>query len=150
MIGEIGYPGDAYTIDCADEPAACRAVLWLGNGAYGITLQNGEELLPSFFAFNTKMRVWFVERFSEELTDFVSGERRVNVATALESIEPGNFVDRADLAGELARFSEDQREAHREEWRRRRRWSSHDIGALAVQMAAQLRATDGPVLRKDG
>lgn len=139
-LWEISNPSDAYTIE-GEREVVCAAVLFLGEGAYGLHDADGKSALP-IFAFSrdaeAALDAFWRETFGHP---FAEGMKlRAGVAAALDTVMIGKPAERARMERVLAAItSPEDRERARAAWHDERRSSLNDIGARAKQIAANLR-----------
>jgi hypothetical protein len=79
---EITNPHDKMTIDCTDMDAARVAVIVLGNGAYGIS---GDDGLPILLFGGAEH--WAQETYGKSIQQFLDSVEPENLAAVLETIQ---------------------------------------------------------------
>lgn len=132
---EISNPGDAYTIQTTDPKAAQMATLLLGNGAYGLTDEDDNQVMPIFLLGGGAE---FVKREFGGVGAWIKDNLQALI-DALESVQIGGFAARKELDAALACMAEDKRAHYLAQRHDRLRTSLNDIGGAARDMAAQLR-----------
>lgn len=134
---EIINPSDAYTMVAEDRAVACAAVVFLGEGHYGLSAKDDEKDGCPILAWGgaNALDEFFAKELGTTLAD-VMRDRRPAMAAALRSVAIGTFTDRESFDRGLALIDDP---AKKEEWRAwwhdERRSSMNDIGARAWALA---------------
>ena len=139
MIYEIINPSDPYTLYADDFKVAAASVLLLGQGAYSIENEKGDEEMPIFLSGGADE--WIEEKFGdfEKWMD----KNRDKVAECLESVMSFGFNQRYayDEAIKAIKGKKAKQE-YRDKIHDKNRSSLNDIGAKAWRIAEKLRSTD--------
>ena len=85
---EILGADEQHTIDARNLPAACAAVLLLGEGEFGLCSESGRVVMP-IFGHRTPRR-WFRKSFGAAPASYIN-RNRLPIATALESVRVGGI-----------------------------------------------------------
>jgi hypothetical protein len=135
---EIVNPSDAYTVE-GEREAVCVAALLLGEGAYGVSGENGTTVMPILcFGGEAALEAWWEKAFGHPFKEAPCG---ATVAAALESVMIGSRADRARMERVLAAIaSPEDRERAKAAWHDERRSSLNDIGRRAVALSKAIRA----------
>ena len=139
-VFEIINPSDAYTIE-GDFEACCAAVLFLGNGRYGMQNQDGSKETPAFFLFGATEKalddLW-IKEFGHGLEAFCK-EKKSEIGAAMRSVLIGNYADRQIVNMALAGMPD---ESTRKAWLAARHdpkcSSLNDIGSRAAKYGASM------------
>lgn len=137
-IFEIVNPSDPYTIDGTDRLAACVATLFLGSGGYGLRDADGELIMPIlvFGGFEEWLRQQAITDFDAWMTEHIGA-----VIHALDSVQIGSAQDRRRMQAVWAAISDPAERAKAQAaWHDERRSSMNNIGVVARDLAALLRA----------
>jgi hypothetical protein len=97
-IREVTNPHDKITIDCMDMDAARLAVLYVGDGWYGIDGEGGMPILAMGAS-----ETWAKETYKKSLQEWAESIEAERLATALESMQ---------LVGERSSLSDPVKNAH--------------------------------------
>jgi len=138
---EIVNPSDAYSI-AGEREVVCAAVVFLGEGMYGLNDAEGASVLPLFFGPRGEAQLdkFWREQFGHPFGDAIE-RRREEIAAALETVTIGNRAERARMERVLAAISSpEEREKAKAAWHDERRGSMNDIGAHAAALAKAIRA----------
>ena len=138
---EIINMSDACTIEAESPEVAAVAVIILSNGSFGLNDEEGETVLPLLaFGGNEALDSWLEERGIESLGAYIDENREV-IATALDSVMYGKFIDRLAynkgielLEGDSAKLQE-----WKDHWEDARRTSMSQICKTAWHWARDLR-----------
>ena len=101
LEGEIINPSDKCFIDITDKKAAYAAVLFLGNGKYGL---EGEGCDLPLFLFGGAVE-WWEREFGETLDAYMT-DHKADVADALDSVElAGERTSMNDIMGRAKAYA---------------------------------------------
>lgn len=134
-IYKIENPSDAYTLKADDPKVAQMATLLLGQGAYGLTDEQDNTVLPIFLLGGGSE--WLAREFGDHKTWIA--EHLAELADCLESVIIGGFSARRDVDDALSCMPEDQRADYLKRRHDRQRSSMNDIGQRAQELARALR-----------
>lgn len=137
MILEIVNPSDAVTI-VADDIAAAGMGIMLISGWYGLTDEDGEQVLP--ITALGGQEYWLKEHGITNIEDYIKSHAEA-IATILESFLYGRAADRKLFDSAISRMSPENAETFRAEWNDQRRSSMTNIGKACISTAKALRAT---------
>src|ERR1700733_3831818 len=139
MLYELVNMGDHYTFKADNLATAALVTILLGDGQYCAKPidDEGAEGVPFFMLGGADE--WFAKHFDGGIDalakDFITGDRRAELVTALRSVLIGN---RAEYEETLPMVAEDQREAWIAKWKDRHRSSMNNIGGRAEQWAEKI------------
>lgn len=135
---ELINPSDKYTLRAPDAKTAILAAVILGEGRYGLTDENDEEVLPIFFIGG--LDEWITDQFGCGLNSLFGDADKSALADCFDSFAICGLGDRRlwDMAVEAMDDSV-KRQAWLDKWHDRKRSSMNDIGARARQWATNLR-----------
>jgi hypothetical protein len=144
VIYEIDNPSDPYTMVAEDRAVAAVAVVFLGEGMWGLSDREGKTAVP-IFAFGggaERLERWFATELGTTLAAVVS-EKRQAIAAALRSVAIGSISDREAFDRGFALIDDPvKKEEWRTWWHDQRRSSLNDIGRRAWALADRLERTD--------
>lgn len=132
---EIINPSDGYTIESNDEMTVCASVIILGRGQYGLTNEDGEDVLPILIFgnpdefFKSKFECTFMEAMKK---------CKPNIPGCLETVLIGDFNDRRTFFENNSR-EDKEFENKRDVYHDKKRSSMNDIGANAYRLAKTFR-----------
>lgn len=135
---EIINPSDEVHIEAADQMVACVAILFLGEGKYGLQNEHGESILPLFFFGGHEG--WLAQRGVPDLPEYLVTNVDA-IADVLDTATLGSARDYAFYKSAVEAIDDPvKREAFREQWDDKKRSSSNNICAAARSLARALRA----------
>jgi hypothetical protein len=140
VIFEIINPSDPYVIESPDPMVAMVATLLLGDGAYALRDERGEDPGLPLFLFGGDPNAWVVEKAGADLESYIDSHGPALVA-ALESVHIGRIEDEVALRETLADLPEEARATFMAKRHDKRRTSLNDIGGRAQAWAQRLRET---------
>lgn len=148
IIYEISNPSDAYTIAAPNLETAAIAVLFLGEGAYGLLDTEGNQAMPIFLLGGHEE--WFQGKFGGDFNTVFHRVGYIAIADCLDTILLGDVADREvyDAALEAARPSGIV--SFQSAWDKAHRSSVNDIGAGAKRLASGFRELAAKLADGDG
>jgi len=135
QIVELQNPSDAITFEMDDVKVAGVAVMFLGNGAYGLEDSSGKTVVP-IMLFGTHEK-WLKQQ-GIVLDDFIP-PNMTKMADFLETVCYGHASEREAVEVACARMTPEKAEEHRKWWNDKKRTSLCDIGKAALKLAKQFR-----------
>jgi hypothetical protein len=135
---EIINPSDAYTLQAKDPMVAALACMVLGEGAYGLEDEKGEEVCP-FFIFGGDPDAWLRENFGQGLEQALKSHA-AEIAEVLDSVLIGGFDDRREYESAVALMTPEGAAAYRAIRADIKRTSMNNIGAMAAKLATYFKA----------
>lgn len=139
MLFEIVNPSDPYTFEAENVDIACVAVLFLGNGAYGLNVPDGQPNPDCpMFLFGGDPAAWAEKRLGCSLNDYLTKHGDA-IASALDSVLIGDFSDRQIFNDAVAKMNEVGAVQFKNQWHDKKRSSLSDIGKRAWALAKALR-----------
>ncbi len=136
MLFEIINMSDSYTLKSDDVEAACMAVTYLGEGAYGLEEIDGDFKMPIFLfgGYEEFFKITFNHSF-EESNKLYTGEKVDVMIDALKSIVIGSRSDRDIFESATSKITDEaERKKFIDEWNDKKRSSMNDIGGYAQKL----------------
>jgi hypothetical protein len=129
-------PSDGYTLKAEEDKIAIVAAALVGNGAYALDDELGNDVLPIFF--RGGVDEYIANRFGET-TSRIINDNLLAVADCLESFAICGIKQRKLYDAALDLMSEEARAQWRELWHDRNRTSLNNIGSRAWAYAQKAR-----------
>ena len=134
---EIHNPSDPYTLRASDPAVAAVACLFLGEGSYGLSDEDGNRTCP-IFLLGGNPDTWLKDAYGVSIDD-VATKRSCELADVLDSVLIGSLSDRRELDEACKYMTEEAAEKFRDARHDRQRTSLNNIGRRAKSLAAHFR-----------
>ena len=134
----ITNPHDPYTLLAPDLATAACATIMLGEGAYGLHDEDGNDAMPIFLFGGQEL--WCEQQFGCSLGDLLIRVGWTAIATCLDTVLLGSVRDRQVYEKALAACRADALPTFQQIYADLYKPSStHDLRAYAQQLAARVR-----------
>jgi hypothetical protein len=143
MLYEIINPSDAYTLETDDFASACLAIIYLGEGMYGLTSEDRSKDMPPFvFAKEDQIMDWLKDNAGVTEKDIgeAFGARLAGMADVFGSVVIGSFSAREQFVAAVEAIDDPaKRETFVAKWNDKKRSSMNNIGARCKKLATAFR-----------
>ncbi len=133
MIYEVINPSDPITIEAKDLAIAQASGLLLGRGQYGLTDENGRQVLPMFFGSGSGLAEWLLANNLD--LDAIMKDRWAEVEDCLESVVVADVNQRKAILALVGPQGKEAIERFNEESRS----STNNIAGRAIKLAKAIR-----------